>query len=351
MNNSSKKYTNAITLMLICGVIISILVGVKTISTDADSYPRRPLTNVVVWSAGGGTDVANRIISAELAKALGADINVTNKPGGVAGSLGLSYVNQRRSDGYTLVGLSESCVTAAVMGGWAERMDTWYPFIIGGSPDLISVSANSPFTSVEQLVEYALANPNKVKAAAAGSGSLHHLNLLAFAKGTQAEFKFVPYPGSAPSQTAVVTEEVDIVITSMAEQQQLIKSGQLRPLAMLTNEAFSADDIGDIPTALDVYPALKQHLPITQVIGFAVNADTPDSIKIKLTQAFNQAMQSDKVKQWADDNYFVLSGKSGAQASEVFSKLESLFGWTLEELGAAKHSPAKFGINQINAQG
>jgi len=310
----------------------------------AGSFPERDITNVVVWSAGGGTDVSNRVVSAEMAKALGVNVNVINKPGGVAGSIGMSYVSKRPADGYTIVGLSESCVTAGVQGGWDQRMDIWYPFIIGGSPDLISVTAGSPYKTLEDLIAAAKKNPRSIKASASGAGSIHHLNLLALMKGTGAEFNFIPYAGSAPAQTAAMTGEVTVVVTSLAEQQQLLKGGKLRALATLTEDGQTLEGVGDIPSALASHPALKKHLPISQAIGMAVRNDAPDDVKARLSEAFGKALASDAVKEGASKNFYVLSGKTGEAAREEFANLESLFGWTLYELKAAKVDPAKLGI-------
>ncbi|KPL22546.1 MAG: tricarboxylate transport protein TctC, partial [Phycisphaerae bacterium SM1_79] len=77
-------------------------------------YPERDITNVLVWGAGGGTDICNRVVAAEMGNILGVNINVVNKTGGVGGSVGMNYAYSRPHDGYTLCGLSESCVTAGV---------------------------------------------------------------------------------------------------------------------------------------------------------------------------------------------------------------------------------------------
>lgn len=324
--------------------VLALVAALVMGAASAQAFPTRDITNVVVWSAGGGTDVSNRVVSAEMARALGVNVNVTNKPGGVAGSLGMSHVAGRPADGYTIVGLSESCVTAAVQGGWDKRMDIWYPFIIGGSPDLVSVTADSPYTSLEELIEAAKKDPGKIRASASGAGSIHHLNLLALEKGTGAKFNFIPYPGSAPAQTAAMTGEVTVVVTSLAEQQQLLKGKRLRPLAMLTKEPQDLSGVGTIPSAFDSYASLTEHLPVSQAIGMAIRADAPDAAKDALSKAFKAALETDKVKQWAQDNFYVLSGKTGAEASAEFAKLESLFTWTLHELGSAKKSPADFDI-------
>jgi tripartite-type tricarboxylate transporter receptor subunit TctC len=323
-------------------VAIAALAG--TASVQAADFPSRDITNVVVWSAGGGTDVSNRIVSAEMQEFLPVRINVTNKPGGVAGSIGMSFAYKQPADGYTIVGLSESCVTASVQGGWNERMDVWYPFIIGGSPDVISVNADAPYQTLQDLVDAGKADPGSIKASAGGAGSIHHLNLLAFNKGTGAELNFIPYPGSAPAQTAAMTGEVSVVVTSLAEQQQLLRGGKLRALGMLVTEPFTLDGVGEIPSAFGAYPALSEHLPISQAIGMAVRATTPEDERMVIEDAFAQALETDAVKKWASDNYYVLSGKTGAEASEEFARLESLFAWTLHDLGAAKVDPETLGI-------
>jgi tripartite-type tricarboxylate transporter receptor subunit TctC len=310
----------------------------------AGKFPSRNITNIVVWSAGGGTDTCNRIISAEMANILGVNINVVNKTGGVGGSVGMAEAYGMAHDGYTLCGLSESCVTAGVQGGWDKRFDVWDPFIVGGSPDLISVTPDTPYKTLKDLIEAAKKESGSIKAAASAAGSIHHLNLLALEKGSGAKFNFIPYSGSAPSQNAAMAGEVTVVVTSLAEQQQLLRGGKLRPLAMLIPDSFEVQDIGTVPSGFTDYPELSKYLPISQAIGFAVPSDTPDEAKAVLVDAFSKAIATDKVKTWAKENYYLLSGKTGDAARAEFAALESNFAWTLWELGAAKVNPETLGI-------
>ncbi len=330
--------------LLLISVVILLAATVVTGVYAAKGFPKRNITAVVVWGAGGGTDTCNRIIHAEMAKVLGVNVNVINKTGGVAGSVGMSYAFSRPHDGYTLCGLSESNVTAGVQGGWDKKFNVWDTFIVGGSPDIISVTPNTPYKTLKDLIEAAKTDPKGIKAAASGAGSIHHLNLLAVEKGSGAKFNFIPYKGSAPSQNAAMTGEVQVVVTSLAEQQQLLRGGKLRALGMLIPDAFTVEGLGEIPSAFDAYPGLSEYLPISQAIGFAVPADAPEDAKAVLRDAFAKAMATDKVKTWAKENYYLLSGKSGAEANAVFSALESNFAWTLWELGAATVDPAKLGI-------
>jgi len=330
--------------LLLVSLVVVMTVALAAGAYAAQGFPKRNITAVVVWGAGGGTDTCNRIIHAEMANFLGVNINVINKTGGVAGSVGMSHAYSQPHDGYTLCGLSESNVTAGVQGGWDKKFDVWDTFIVGGSPDVISVTPDTPYKTLQDLIEAAKASPKSIKAAASGAGSIHHLNLLAVEKGSGAQFNFIPYKGSAPAQNAAMTGEVSVVVTSLAEQQQLLRGGKLRALGMLIPDAFEVEGLGTIPSAFDAYPGLSEYLPISQAIGFAVPADAPEEAKTVLVDAFNKAMATDKVKTWAKENYYLRSGKTGAESKAVFDALESNFAWTLWELGAATVDPATPGI-------
>ncbi|MEM9902149.1 MAG: tripartite tricarboxylate transporter substrate binding protein [Pseudomonadota bacterium] len=311
----------------------------------AQEYPFRDITTAVVWGAGGGTDTINRMIMAEMEKHLPVSINVINQTGGVAGSNGMVYVMNQPDDGYTLVGLSESNVTAAVQGGWDQKFDFWYPFIVGGSPDLISVPANSPYSTLEELVDAAKEAPGTIPAAASGAGSIHHLNLLAIENGTGATFKFVPYQGSAPGQEAALAGEVALVVTSLAEQAALIEGGELKPLAMLTPDEAEIAGM-TVLSAFDLYDGLDQYLPLKQAIGFAVHDSASDEVKDALGAAFEAAMSSDTVAEWAAANNYDVGGQHGEEAQALFATLESNFAYTLQELGVATVDPATLGIDK-----
>ncbi|MFQ6553074.1 Bug family tripartite tricarboxylate transporter substrate binding protein [Aestuariibius insulae] len=324
---------------------IAVLASGLGTANSAQDYPYRDIITAVVWGAGGGTDSINRMIMAEMEKHLPVSISVINQTGGVAGSNGMVYVMNQPDDGYTLVGLSESNVTASVQGGWDQTFDYWYPFIVGGSPDLISVPADSPYTSLEELIDAARATPGTIPAAASGAGSIHHLNLLAIQNGTDAEFLFIPYQGSAPGQEAAMAGEVQLVVTSLAEQAALIEGGQLKPLAMLTPE--NAEIAGmTVPSAFDIYDGLDQYLPLMQAIGFAVHDSASDDIKATLGAAFEQAIASDVVAEWAEANSYAVSGAYGEEAQAIFATLESNFAYTLQDLGATTVDPASLGIEK-----
>ena len=328
-------------------VILLVLASVFTsaFAQANQEYPSRDISDVVTWSAGGGTDLANRLIAAEMEKVLGTHINVSNVTGGVSGSTGLYNAYDRGNDGYTIVGLSESNVSAAVMGGFDKGMKVWDFFIIGGSPDILSVTSDCQYNTLEELVEAAKANPGSIRVGAGGVGSIHHLNLVAFQKGTATSFNFIPYDGSTSSQNAALTGEVKVCITSAQEQADLIRAGMLRPLCVLTEEDFTIGGT-TITSAFEFYPELEGYLPISQQIGFAVRSDVDETVKARIEEAFKIAMQSETVRKFGEERYFVMTGLSGDEAKETMLELEQLFSWSLYEFGAASVSPEKFGIEK-----
>lgn len=325
--------------------VAAVLTATMAAPVLAQDYPFRDITNAVVWGAGGGTDTINRMLMAEMEKHLPVSINVINQTGGVAGSNGMVYVMNQPDDGYTLVGLSESNVTAAVQGGWDQRFDFWYPFIVGGSPLLISVPAASAHTTLSDVIAAAAADPGSMPAAASGAGSIHHLNLLALENGAGVSFNFIPYGGSAPAQEAALAGEVALVVTSLAEQAPLIEGGQLRPLAMLTPESVEIAGI-TVPSAFDTIDGLDAHLPLSQAIGFAVHNSASDDVKAALGVAFEAAMASDVVADWIAANNYSASGAYGEEAQAIFATLEANFAYTLLELGATTVDPATLGIER-----
>ena len=328
--------------ILLMLIVLVVALGFASAQAEVE-YPARDITNILVWGAGGGTDTANRLVMAEMAKELGVNVNVNNVTGGVGGSVGMYEAFAKPADGYTLCGLSESVVTAAVQGGFENRMNVWDFFIIGGSPDLVSVTPNAPYNTIAELVEAAKKNPKSIRAGSSAAGSIHHLNLLAFEKGSGAQFNFIPYDSSAASQNAAMTGEVTLVITSVQEQAELLKAGKLRPLGMLIPEDF--DFMGKkIPSAFTAYPGLSEYLPLEQQIGFAIRKDAPEAVKAKLQEAFKVAMTTDPIKKFGAERYFTLKGYVGKEANDIFDKLESVFSWTLWDLGAAKVDPKTLGI-------
>ena len=321
-----------------------LVAGGAVFAAGEQEYPAQDITTIVTWGAGGGTDVTNRVIMAEMARELGTRVNVTNVTGGSAGSVGMAAAYAEDADGYTLVGASESnSATAVMVESYEQLVDAWHWFIVGGSPDVVSVTPDLQYRTIEDLITAAAAAPGDIRAGAGGNGSIHHVNLLALEAGTGVDFNFIPYDGSAPSQNAAMTGEVQLVITSVAEQAELLRAGRLRPLAVLIPDAFAFDG-GSIPSAFEAYPRLSEVLPIPQSIGFAVRADAPEVVKRTLNAAFERAMVSQAVQAFSRERFYVLAGLYGNDALKLMERLQAGMSWALWDNDLAVRNPADLGI-------
>ena len=327
----------ALILLFIFSLIIS------TGNVFAADFPKRPIEISCFAGAGGGTDTTDRAIAKAMEPFLGITINVVNRTGG-AGGVAMNAVWSKPHDGHYWGGFSESILPAPVMGGHQTSAKDWVYYMVGGAPGVISVPSGSEYKSLDQLVSAAKANPGKIKASASASGGIWHTKLIALEKGAGIKFNFIPFNGSHPSQVSAITGEVDVVLTSISEQAELVKAKKLIPLAMVELKPYDFPGLGTIGAAVDKYPDVAKLLPLDQWLGFALPADVPKDVIAKIDDAFAKAMKTDAIKDLAKNRNMTLYGYYGEEAEKVARGMESVWCWTLYDLGIAKKSPADFGI-------
>jgi tripartite-type tricarboxylate transporter receptor subunit TctC len=309
----------------------------------AADWPTRPIEISCFASAGGGTDTTDRAIAKAMEPFLGVTINVVNRTGG-AGGVAMNAVWSQPHNGYYWGGFSESILPAPVMGGHHTSAKDWIYYMVGGAPGVISVRPDSEFKTLEDLVKAAKAKPEELKASASATGCIWHTKLIALENGAGIKFNFVPFNGSHPSQVAAMTGEVDVVLTSISEQAELVKAKKLVPLAMVELGPYDFPGVGTISAAVDTYPDVAKLLPLDQWLGFALPADVPKEVIEKIDDAFKKAMETDAIKELAQNRNMTLYGYYGEKAQEVARGMESVWTWTLYDLGIAQKSPEEFGI-------
>lgn len=313
-------------------------------SAQADSWPNKPITLSCFAAAGGGTDLISRMVAQAMEPELGVKFNVINRTGGRGGAA-INHVWSRPRDGYEWGGFSESVIPASVLGITPTTSKDWAYFMVAGAPGVISVAPDSPFKSLEDLVAALKANPASVKAAAGLTGGLWHTKLLALEEAAEVQFQYIPYKGSQPSQLAILTKEVDVVLTSISEQAELIRSGRVRPLAMVEMAPKELEDFGLIPAAGEKYPGLAA-LPVGQFLGFALPADTPAPILARITTAFEKIMQDEELISYCQEQLLDVMGIHGDEARAMTIEAERVWAWKLHDLGITVKSPAELGIEK-----
>ena len=214
----------------------------------AQDYPNRPVKVLVGFPPGGGTDVAARIVAAEMSKSLGQSLLIENKPG-AAGTLGAAEAARSAPDGYTLL------VTPgghAIFGAMFKSLPfhtvnsfDWISNIIT-IPFFIVVPAGSEFKTLADVVAKAKSAPGTVTFGSTGPGSTHHLGIELLGSRTGAKFLHVPYRGDAPIITALLANEIHFSIVTPTQAIENVKAGKFRALAITASTRDTK--MPDVPT-------------------------------------------------------------------------------------------------------
>ena len=325
-------------------VLSSLLIACSRNGSTGDArWPKRPIQITCFSSPGGGTDTVDRTIAKAMEPFLGVRINVVNKKGARGGEA-IRDVWSRKHDGYRWGGFSETILPTPVMNVHVNTTaKDWTYFMVAGAPGVISVSPDARHMTLADLVAAAKANPGKINAAASNVGGIWHTKLLALEKAAGITFNFIPYDGSNPSQLALLSGEVEVVLTSISEQAELIKAGKLRPLSMAEAEPYEFPGRDIIPAAAETYPD-SARVPVTQWLGFALPVDTPRDVLESITRAFEQAMQSEHVNTMIKNRLLTAYGYHGEKADKLARQTEQVWMWILQDVGIAERSPEELGI-------
>ncbi|MBW8269974.1 tripartite tricarboxylate transporter substrate binding protein [Caldovatus aquaticus] len=210
--------------------------------------PERPMTMIVAYPAGGGTDVAARTLARFLERDLGQPIAVINRPG-AGGEIGFTELARARADGLTLGFINTpTIVTIPIERPQARfRLEDFAPVAnVVDDPGSFFVTADSPIRSLADLVAYARANPERVSVGTSGIGSDDHLAMLAFQRLTGVRLTHVPFAGSAPVKNAVLSRSITVAAMNIAEGLADMRQGQLRSLGQMGERRWS--EAPEVPT-------------------------------------------------------------------------------------------------------
>ena len=214
----------------------------------AGAFPEKAVTIVCPYGAGGGTDLAMRIMAEYAGKHIGQSVVVVNKTGG-AGSIGLIAALDSRRDGYTLASATVDLITLPMLGMVDNINLEAFDLIctINGEPAAIIVKADSPWKTFQDFVDDAKKRPGDISLANAGSGNIWHLSALGLEDATGADFNHVPYQdGASAALTGLMGGHVDAAVCSVAE------AAALRPLSGSVTTQVTPMSIGPAILAITV---------------------------------------------------------------------------------------------------
>jgi tripartite-type tricarboxylate transporter receptor subunit TctC len=265
-----------------------------TASAQAEStYPSHPVHWVVPYTAGGATDVLSRLICQRLSERLGQPFIVENKPG--AGSnIGTQAVIASPPDGYTLLLTSTANAINA-------SFDPTLPFDfakgivpvagVARIPLVLVVNNDLPIRSVSEFIAYAKANPGKMSVASSGIGTSLHLSGELFKAMAGIQFVHVPYRGSAPGLTDLMSGQIHGMFDNVTSSFELVRSGKIRALGVTTHER--SDTLPNVPPISDTLPGYET----SSFYGVGAPRDTPQEVVDLLNKEINAALVDPLIKQ------------------------------------------------------
>jgi tripartite-type tricarboxylate transporter receptor subunit TctC len=262
------------------------------LAADAEDYPSRSVDLVVPFAAGGGTDVLARILSEGLSKRLHQSFVVLNRPGANTNIGTLSAVRSK-PDGYTLImasiGLAANPSLYKALP--FEPLQDLEPIsLIAKAPTVLVVNASLPVNSVADLIAYLKSRPNALAYASYGAGSGPHLAAELFQFTTGTKLLHVPYAGGAPAAFAVVSNEVQMLFSSVLPVLGLIRSGSVKPIAIAADHRLAS--LPDVPTFLEAGVAYQT----STWFGLLAPARTPDAVITALHAATVEVLRDDDAR-------------------------------------------------------
>jgi len=249
-------------------------------------FPDRPITMIVAFAAGGGTDTAARTLARFMEKDLGQSVVVVNRPG-AGGEIGWSELARARPDGYT-IGFTNTpnIVTVPIERQARFRLEDFSPIAnIVDDPGGIWVLADSPWRSLNELLEAARRAPGTLGYGTTGVGSDDHLAMLALERQTGAKFLHVPFAGSSQVRTALLSRNLLIAVVNMAEGVADWRQGLIRPLVQLGPQRWETTP--EVPTARE----LGFDVVEGSTRGVGAPAGVPRPVLDRLAQAVKRAVE------------------------------------------------------------
>ena len=313
----------------------------------AEEWPTRPVTLVVKYSAGGGTDLLLRSLAKGMEEELGQRINVTNMTGGV-GSIAAQYVHDQPADGYTWLGFGNFLKHFRPMGlvdlaAWRD----FETFIVGNSLASWSVPPDSPIESFEDFIEMARANPGGLKVATDGKGGLWHEVMSLLGATLDFEVNFVTYDGGAPATLAALQEEVDVVCSGLHEHIEFIKAGKLRNLAQFSDQDIEVPGVGTLQSITNIVPETKEMAPFGSMYGIGLKRGTPKPILMKVKAAIEAGLENPEFNQMLEQRFLRKTLLYGEEADRKSAQLEVLTANLFSDLGIAEQSPEELNLPPV----
>jgi tripartite-type tricarboxylate transporter receptor subunit TctC len=298
-----------------------------------EEYPTQPVTLIVPWAAGGGTDATGRLVAELLAEELGQPINVVNRTG-AGGVVGHTAIATADADGYTLGVITTEL---SMFNHAATTSLTFEDYslvaLYNEDPVALHVAAGSDIVSAQDLVDAIKANPGTLNASGANFGGVAHLALVSFltSHGLDADsVVWVPSEGSAPSLQELAAGTVQIVSTTLPEAASFVASGEARVVGVMSDARLASAP--DVPTITE---QTGKSASLGAWRGIAGPTGMPDYVVERLSEAMANVVASAQFAEVMGGRGFGISYLDAGTFTDFLSARDTSFGAALKAAGLA----------------
>lgn len=313
--------------------VIALLSVVLFPTTAQAAYPDRPITLIVPFGAGGGTDQVARTLAAIMQEDLGVPVNVVNREGG-GGAVGHTAGATARPDGYTLTMITAELVMMHWQGLTQLDYTSFAPIgIVNMDPASVLVAADSPWHTLDELMADIKANPGYYKASGTGAGAIWdvaRVGWLTTAGLTSNHLPWIPSTGAAQALQELIAGGVHVVTNSIVEGRSMILAGTVRPLAVMAEQRVAA--FPDVPTLKEL--GIDWSLGTWR--GIAVPAGTPAEIVKTLENSLAKAVASEQFTSFMNNMGFGIYWLPSEQAYAFLAEQDQVMGELMRQMGVAK---------------
>jgi len=328
---------------IVLACLLAFAIATPLAFSQATWKPNKPITIIVPWGAGGSTDQITRVCAAELEPYLGQKIVIVNQPG-ASGSVGTKSAMDAKRDGYTwTAGAAADLATYKVQGMLDTDIRTdWHIFLSVANVSVVSVNADTPYKTFDDLLAAFKAKPGKITVATAGQSSAGHIGIELIRKYTGIEYKHVTYDGGNPAVIACVSGETEVTTQLAVEEADMIRGKKLRPLAVLSDKALYLDGYGEIPPVTNW---IKDFKTGPNYFGIFIPKGVPQEVIDTVEKAWKEVIFNNaKVKEYARSRGAMFDPSYGEEAQRRAFSYYQPVAWLYWEAGKAKVSPDTVGI-------
>ena len=284
--------------MLLCRALMLAMLTLLVAPPGAQAqYPDRQITMVVCFAAGGGTDIAARMINNQLSEALGKPVIVENR-GGAGGNIAINAVARLPADGYTLLVCSSAFVVNPSLFAQAsyEPLKDFVPLmVIGASPNVFVVPASSEIKTMPEFIAKAKASGGKLNWTSPGAGTTPQLAGELIKLRTGIQMQHIPFPGAGPATTAVLAGQVDLYTANLGSVSAIIEAGKVRPIAVTSDKRWPS--LPNVPTLEE--SGIKDAVSDT-FQAIYVRAGTPQPVIDRLAKELSAILNRPDIKERFD---------------------------------------------------